>query len=107
VSSVEDSRVYWNQLKYLIRLTAYDSLTWEPPKVVDGLQGVEEFRQRYPQKPGPLVNVLGGPRTCGGDTLTALDDTKIRGIKGGSLERELKELDYGKAETLGDVEEAV
>jgi hypothetical protein len=34
-----------------------------------------------------------------------LDDTKILGIKGGGLERVLKELCYGKAETLGDVEE--
>ena len=63
VSSVEDSRIYRNQLQYLIRWTGYDSLTWEPAKFVDGLQAVEEFHQRYPQKPGPLENVLGGPRT--------------------------------------------
>ena len=63
VSSVEDSRVYRSQLQYLIRWMGYDSLTWEPAKFVDGLQPVEEFHQQYPTKPGPLENVLGGPRT--------------------------------------------
>jgi len=62
VSSVEDSRVYQNQLQYLIRWTAYDSLTREPAKFVDRLQAVEEIQQRYPGKPGPLENALGGPR---------------------------------------------
>jgi predicted GH43/DUF377 family glycosyl hydrolase len=62
VSSVEDSRVYRNQLQYRIRWTGYDSLTSESAKFVDGLQAVEEFHQRYPAKPGPLSNVLGGPR---------------------------------------------
>jgi len=63
VSSVEDSRVYRSQLQYLIRWTGYDSLTWEPAKFVDGLQAVDEFHKRYPGKPGPLENGLGGPRT--------------------------------------------
>jgi len=60
-SSIEDCRMYKSQLQYLIRWTGYDSLTWEPAKFVDGLQAVDEFHQRYPQKPGPLENVLGGP----------------------------------------------
>jgi hypothetical protein len=62
VSRVEDSRMYRNQLQYLIQWTGYDSLTWEPAKFVNGLQAVEEFHQRYPGKPGPLENALGGPR---------------------------------------------
>ena len=33
----EVSRMYWNQLQYLIRWTGYDSLTWEPAKFVDRL----------------------------------------------------------------------
>jgi len=45
VSSVEDSRVYRNQLQYLIRWTDYDFLTWEAAKFVDGLRAVEEFHQ--------------------------------------------------------------
>jgi len=62
VSSVEDSRVYRNQLQYLVRWMGYDSLTWEPAKFVNGLQAVGEFHRRYPQKAGPLENALGGPR---------------------------------------------
>jgi len=63
VSSVEDSRMYWNQLQYLIRWTGYHSLTWEPAKFVDGVDAADEFHRRYPMKPGPLEKVLGGPRT--------------------------------------------
>jgi hypothetical protein len=62
VSSVEDSRIYRSQLQYLVWWTSYDSLTWEPAKFVDGLQAVGEFHQRYPGKPGPFENALGGPR---------------------------------------------
>jgi hypothetical protein len=62
VSSVEDSRMYRSQLQYLIRWMGYDSLTWEPAKFVNGLQAVDEFHKRYPRKPGPLENALGGPR---------------------------------------------
>ena len=40
VSSVEDSRMYRNQLQYLLHWTGYDSLTWERAKFVDGLQAV-------------------------------------------------------------------
>jgi len=43
ISRVEDSRVYRNQLQYLVRWTGYDCLTWEPAKFVDRLQPVEEI----------------------------------------------------------------
>jgi len=48
VLSVEESRVYRNQLQYLIQWTGYDFLTWEPAKFVNGLQVVGEFCQQYP-----------------------------------------------------------
>jgi len=80
VLSVEDSRMYRSQLQYLIRWTGYDSLTWEPVKFVDGLEAVGEFHERYPMKPGPLENVLGGPRTTEGDTVTA--DIGCDGLRG-------------------------
>jgi hypothetical protein len=54
--------MYRSQLQYLIRWTGYDSLTWEPAKCVDGLEAVEQFHQRYPEKPGQLGKALGGPR---------------------------------------------
>jgi len=54
VSSLEDSRIYRNQLQYAIRFTAYDTLVWEPVKFVGGLQAVGKCHQVYPGKPGPL-----------------------------------------------------
>jgi hypothetical protein len=36
-----------------------------------------------------------------------LEDTKMLGIKGGSIERVLKESCYGKAQRVGDAEEVV
>ena len=106
VLSVEDSRVYRNQLQYLIWWTGDDSLTWESAKFVDGLQAVDKFHQQYPKKPGPLENVLRGPRAYGGDTVMALEYTKVLGNNGRKILVVLKELCYGKAETLGDAEGA-
>jgi predicted GH43/DUF377 family glycosyl hydrolase len=63
VSGVEDTRVYRNELQYLVRWTGYDSLAWELAKCVDGLQAVEEFHRQYPTTPGPLENALGEPPT--------------------------------------------
>lgn len=63
VSSVQDNTVYKNQLQSLIRCTGCDSLTWEPAKSVDWLRALKELHQRYPDKPGPLENLLGGHRT--------------------------------------------
>jgi len=63
VSSVEDSRMYRNQLQYHIWWTGYDSLTWEPAKLVDGLQTVGVCHQPYSGKQGPLGVLLGGHRT--------------------------------------------
>jgi hypothetical protein len=63
VERVEDSRMYRNQLQYLVRWTGYDQMTWEPAKDVSGLQALDVFHARYPQKPGPLELVLGGPRS--------------------------------------------
>jgi hypothetical protein len=62
VSSIEDSRVNRKQLQYLIWWTGYDLLTWEPVKIVDGIQSVEEFDQQHLRKPGPLENAQGGLR---------------------------------------------
>jgi hypothetical protein len=77
VEQVEDSRVYRNQLQYLVRWTGYDQMTWEPARDIDGLQALDVFHGKYPQKPGPLGMVLGGPRSSEGDTVTA------RGYRGG------------------------
>jgi len=54
VERVEDSRLYRNQLQYLVRWTGYDQMTWEPAKDINGLQAIDAFHEKYPQKPGPL-----------------------------------------------------
>jgi len=63
VERVEDSRMYRNQLQYLVRWTGYDQMMWEPARDVDGLQAFDTFHEKYPQKPVPLGMVLGGPRS--------------------------------------------
>ena len=63
ISSTEDCRISRGQLQYLIQWTGYNSVTWEPAKFVDGVQAVGEFHQHYSMEPGPVENVLGGPRT--------------------------------------------
>jgi hypothetical protein len=106
LSSVEDSRVYRNQLQYLIRWTDNNSVTWQPAKFIDGRQPVEEFHRTYPEKPGPLENALGGPRAEGGDTVTVLNGTKIPGSNGGVVDVVWTQLCHGKRESLGDADEA-
>jgi len=49
----------------------YDSLTWQPGMFVDGQQAVADFHQLHFGKPGPLEEVIRGPRTEGGDTVAA------------------------------------
>jgi hypothetical protein len=63
VEGVEDSRMYRNQLQYLVWWTRYDQMTWEPAKDVDGLQALDALHEMHPQKPGPLGMVHGGPRS--------------------------------------------
>jgi len=63
VERVEDSHMYRNQLQYLVRWTGYDQVTWEPARDIDGLQALDTCHAKYPQKPGPLGVVLGGPRS--------------------------------------------
>jgi hypothetical protein len=53
VSGVEDSQMYHTQLQHLIQWTTYDSVSWEPAKLVDGLQAVDEIHRRHPLKPEP------------------------------------------------------
>jgi hypothetical protein len=71
VERVEDSRLYRNQLQYLVQWTGYDQMTSEPARDVDGLQTLDVFQEKYPQKPGPLGVVLGGSRSKEEDTVMA------------------------------------
>jgi len=45
VRCVEDSKIYQNQLQYMIWWMGYESLTWKPAKWVGGFQAVVQFHQ--------------------------------------------------------------
>ena len=104
VLGIEESRMYRNQLRNLVRWTEYDSLTWMLVKIMDGMQAVEQFHQRNPQKAGPLESVLGGPSTWVGDTVIVSRNRKVLRSYDENLGMLWKELCYGKAEKLRDME---
>jgi hypothetical protein len=54
VEEVLDSRMRHRKLQYLIKWTGYDEPNWEDARHVNGLQAVDVFHGRYPDKPGPL-----------------------------------------------------
>ena len=41
-------------LLYRVRWTGYHEDTWEPAENINGLEAIDLFHQRYPDKPGPL-----------------------------------------------------
>jgi hypothetical protein len=55
VERIEDSRFNRRRrrFEYLVRWTGYNELTWEPPDSVGETQAVNEFHDRYPDKPKP------------------------------------------------------
>lgn len=57
VEKVLDSRRKWGKLEYFVHWRGYDinERTWEPAEnLVNAPQKVQEFHQRYPQKPKPF-----------------------------------------------------
>jgi hypothetical protein len=54
--AILDSRTFGrrHELQYLVKWTGYDQPQWEPATVVNGLEVIDQFHQRYPDKPGPL-----------------------------------------------------
>jgi hypothetical protein len=56
VEKVLDSRRRWGKLEYLVHWYGYDinERTWEPAEnLTNAPQKVQEFHQRYPDKPKP------------------------------------------------------
>jgi len=41
-------------LLYRVRWTGYHEDTWEPAENINGLEAIDLFHQRYPNKSGPL-----------------------------------------------------
>ena len=54
VDEILDSRTRYRKLQYLVKWTGYDKPDWENAQNVDGLQAIDLFHERYPNKPGPL-----------------------------------------------------
>jgi transposase InsO family protein len=54
--AILDSRIFGRQreLQYLVKWTGYDQPKWEPATLVNGLEVIDRFHERYPDKPGPL-----------------------------------------------------
>jgi hypothetical protein len=54
--AILDSRMFGRQreLQYLVKWTGYDQPKWEPATLVNGLEVIDRFHERYPDKPGPL-----------------------------------------------------
>ena len=54
VEEILDSRMYYQRLQYLVNWIGFDRPDWEPAKGINKLEAVDQFYQRYPEKPGPL-----------------------------------------------------
>jgi hypothetical protein len=54
--AILDSRTFGcrHELQYLVKWTGYDQPQWEPATVVNRLEVINQFHQRYPDKPGLL-----------------------------------------------------
>jgi hypothetical protein len=103
---MEDCRVYQNQLQYLIRWTECESLTWEPAKLwmvnkrsrssIDDIHRSQDHWTIILEDLEPKGGILSQRRKV----------RRYPGLKIGILERRLKELCYGKAETSRHLAEA-
>jgi hypothetical protein len=54
VEEVLNSRIFRKRLQYKIKWVGYNESNWEPAENVNKLKAVDQFHQRYPDKPGPL-----------------------------------------------------
>jgi hypothetical protein len=58
VEEVVDSRVFQQQLQYLIKWCGWDNLTWEQVTKVNKLKAIDDIHAQYPNKCGPLPENL-------------------------------------------------
>jgi hypothetical protein len=55
VEHIEDSRVFRQQLQYLVNWQGFNAKSWEPAVNVDGLQAIDIFHTEQPGKPGSIA----------------------------------------------------
>ena len=54
VDEILDARMRYRKLQYLVKWTGYDRPEWEDARNINGLQAIDQFHARHPEKPGPL-----------------------------------------------------
>jgi len=55
VEEVLDARIFRRRLQYLVKFIRDDQPEWKAAEEVNELEAVDKFHERYPNKPGPLL----------------------------------------------------
>jgi hypothetical protein len=50
VERIEDVRLYYQKLQYLVKWVGYDEPTWEPADTLEDTAALDDFQRRYPDK---------------------------------------------------------
>jgi hypothetical protein len=50
VERIEDARLYYRKLQYLVKWVGYDEPTWEPADSLVATVALDDFERRYPDK---------------------------------------------------------
>jgi hypothetical protein len=58
IEAILDSRIHRQKLQYLIKWVGYDLPDWEPAEFHSESEAMDTFDEKYPNKPGPLLNQL-------------------------------------------------
>ena len=62
VEEVLDSRRIRGRLQYLVKWRGFVVPTWEPKESLAKLQAIDDYHERYPQRPAPAQLALVGTR---------------------------------------------
>jgi transposase InsO family protein len=54
IEAILDSWIHRRKLQYLVKWIGYDMPDWEPAELHSESEAVDQFHQKYPDKPGPL-----------------------------------------------------
>ena len=64
---VQDSRLFYNRLQYIVKWKGYNAPTWQPVEDQEhAIEAVWDFHQLNPNRPRPLG--LAGARATGRDS---------------------------------------
>jgi hypothetical protein len=54
IEAILDSWIHHCKLQYLVKWIGYDMPEWEPAELHSKSEAVDQFHEKYPDKPGPL-----------------------------------------------------